>query len=863
MATIQDIKQRAQQVKDATQVGENTANRVGGVLVDLCDYDKETRDGLPVIATAEDFNNPTQQQAAKVPTVGAILGCMDEVPTSLSNKPVKSGGVLNQSALLLSSVFKKPTLVEQEEGKGKRISKINGKALYTTGISSHITTWIEIQEGCDIFVFGRTNTVQTSVALYSDRKEASFIWAEQNNDFVHIKASELEAMGAKYCRGTISGPQYDNESWFYIVKNVEDLIQEVTDLKMQSAVQIVPQDFTPNEKRNARDNIDAAHKYILNQKNISLNPISQYTIDSRNKWYYYKLYNSTFIPIEAGTLYEVVADLQVIISVLTSNETSEHGTPVTTFASGFDGRIVVPAGGSYSFVCPEDGRYLYVLLKGNAGNLNPSIFETVNLEDFIIGIQEEVDEIKAGEIDNLEQTDTSKRRIADSLGNTLTPLVIPVDTNGYEIPTTREILNVQKKSAQMTDIVWTPLADIPYQGTGGVFPANVPVTGLPYSSVKEIDKYIGYDVSIHTFMTAINNPYSLLYTECVKGSRSASAWGKVYHGVDQCAAYMGTVCSVLSGYGTGQVVQWSTAEDKWCAEINLNMVKVYEQNAQGLRIGDIIWIPGHNRLVVGLKRDSNGEVTHVQITESVGSHVRQNEDITAQTFNNKLADERGIIYRNIELYKNKYTPSPFVAVGDEQITPFVYNDDICTFAGDKATFRENDLIVLNYNLKSVGGWTAIKVFKDDVLVNTYQLSGIDQSELPEGQRNHALKLGNSHEYGQYKACMTNGTSESEFTYWEVLETKVSYQKLEDFNRIVWSSENGKPLSWTICNVNGTVYAHNEFSLEEIKDGYLDINLTNFNSRQYPNKPFSGNMYLKIHFEGGFGRVTNEPVVIEV
>lgn len=74
MATIQDIKQRAQQVKDATQIGENTANRVGGVLVDLCDYEKDTRDGLPVIATAEDFNNPTQQQAAKVPTVGAIIG---------------------------------------------------------------------------------------------------------------------------------------------------------------------------------------------------------------------------------------------------------------------------------------------------------------------------------------------------------------------------------------------------------------------------------------------------------------------------------------------------------------------------------------------------------------------------------------------------------------------------------------------------------------------------------------------------------------------------------------------------------------------------------------------------------------------
>ena len=885
---------------------------------------------------------------------------VDDTPTQFSNNLVKSGGVLNQDALFLSSIFKKPTLVEQEVGNGRRIKKTDGKAQYITGINSYITSWIKIQEGCDIFAFGKTNSIQTSLALYSNKNESSFIQAEQNNDFVHIKASELEAIGAKYCRGTISGSQKEDGNWFYIVKNIEDVINDIIsvysdnityngndvtltsidvfknsgevttiyadklnqqpvtfslingslilvidsennivtrtnsgDLKdgdvillayslsesrfyrglllsdrniqtsIQSSVQVLTQNFTPNEKRNARDNIDAAYKYILNEKNISLNPISNYTIDSGNNWYYNKKYNSTFIPIVAGVLYEVIADKQVIISVLTTNETSEHGAPVTTFASGFDGRITVPAGGSYSFVCPEDGRYLYVLLKGNSGNLNPSIFETENLEDFIIGIQKKVDEIKAGGIDNLGLTDSSKRRVADSLGNALTPLTIPVDTNGYEIPTTREILNVQKKSKQMTDIVWTPLADIPYQGTGGVFPANVPVTGLPYSSVKEIDKYIGFDVSIHTFMTAVNNPYSLLYTECVLKTRSASAWGRVYNGVDNCAAYMGTVCSVLSGYGTGQVVQWPTAEDKWCAEINLNMVKVYEQKAQGLRIGDIIWIPGHNRLVVGLKRDSNGEVTHVQITESTGSHVRQNADITAQTFNNKLSNEGGIIYRNIEIYKNRYAPSEFVAVGDETITPYIYNDDICTFAGDKATFRESDLIVLNYNLKSEGNWTAIKVFKDDVLVNTYQLSEIDQSELPEGQRNHALKLGNTHTYGQYKACMTDGTVDSEFTYWEVLETNVSYQRLEDTSRIEWSSENASALSWTICDINGTVYSHNEFSLEEIEEGHLDINLLNFNSRQYPNRPFSGNMYLKIHFEGRFGRVTNEPFVIEI
>ena len=47
------------------------------------------------IATPSDFDDPTPEQAAKVPTVGAILGCMDEEPTAGSNKPVKSGGVLN------------------------------------------------------------------------------------------------------------------------------------------------------------------------------------------------------------------------------------------------------------------------------------------------------------------------------------------------------------------------------------------------------------------------------------------------------------------------------------------------------------------------------------------------------------------------------------------------------------------------------------------------------------------------------------------------------------------------------------------------------------------------------------------------
>lgn len=41
MATIDEIKQQAEAVKNATQVGENTAGRVGGALAGLADIAKQ------------------------------------------------------------------------------------------------------------------------------------------------------------------------------------------------------------------------------------------------------------------------------------------------------------------------------------------------------------------------------------------------------------------------------------------------------------------------------------------------------------------------------------------------------------------------------------------------------------------------------------------------------------------------------------------------------------------------------------------------------------------------------------------------------------------------------------------------------
>lgn len=56
MATIDEIKQQAVAVKNATQVGENTAERVGGALAGLADIAKEQEDKIDKKADKETVN---------------------------------------------------------------------------------------------------------------------------------------------------------------------------------------------------------------------------------------------------------------------------------------------------------------------------------------------------------------------------------------------------------------------------------------------------------------------------------------------------------------------------------------------------------------------------------------------------------------------------------------------------------------------------------------------------------------------------------------------------------------------------------------------------------------------------------------
>ena len=63
MATIDEIKQQAEAVKNATQVGENTAVRVGGALSGLADIAKAQEDNIGKKADKEEMNRLLAKKA--------------------------------------------------------------------------------------------------------------------------------------------------------------------------------------------------------------------------------------------------------------------------------------------------------------------------------------------------------------------------------------------------------------------------------------------------------------------------------------------------------------------------------------------------------------------------------------------------------------------------------------------------------------------------------------------------------------------------------------------------------------------------------------------------------------------------------
>lgn len=414
-----------------------------------------------------------------------------------------------------------------------------------------------------------------------------------------------------------------------------------------------------------------------------------------------------------------------------------------------------------------------------------------------------------------------------------------------DVPANQGVRNAYKKAMQLKNLPWTGLSAIPNDTSATGISAGSH-TGVDYSSVKEYDKFVGFNVSLKSFMTAAHNPYSLLYTEDVKDGRSRSEYGITYHGKN-CGAYFGIVCNVFVFFALGFPIPWNTAEWHYLESEGV-LEKIYNQSASGVELMDVIWEPGHGNIIVDIYRDSRGNPVKIFWAESV-QNFPQVHEYTPEQFNARLASRNGIIYRYKDLYKNlEYRPSDFVAIEGETVEPYDYNEDVCTFAGDYAAFREGEEIWINYNLGETE-YTGLSVYKGETLIASYSLSS-----------GHKISIGSSLTAGKYTAVLTgNGTSEP--THFEVIETNVSMTNNSGDITVQFSSTNGVAIYAQMTYLDGS--SRGIIPIPTDNSGRLEFNANEILQAQYPDESFAQTTYLKVFFKGDYGTVRNNLISLEL
>lgn len=387
-------------------------------------------------------------------------------------------------------------------------------------------------------------------------------------------------------------------------------------------------------------------------------------------------------------------------------------------------------------------------------------------------------------------------------------------------------LNAIKRAYQMTDLCFTPLDSFVANPTKTYYMGQK-CQGLVYSSVKEMHTFVGVDVSFHTFMTALHNPRSVMYTENVSKPP--------YHGLN-CGAYYGTVCSGLVSYALGFKVYQKSCDIKKIDAMQF----VADQSVRGIQLGDVLWSKGHVALITGIKRDvRDGRAVEIEICEGVRPGCRR-KIVTGKELDKMLSKGKNKVYRYRYLEKVDYAPlTDFVAVGDELIEPYKYNDDICTSRGDKACYVVGDNVVLNI----AKGYKELEIYKESVLYRKMKIGNdldITINELP---------------YGSYKARVVNNQKKSDYTYWMVVDLNVETDRND--KNVHFHSSNSIPVYLEFCSARGggrSTRGIFELTEEDKEKEYVKVD-------RYIDElgKKSKYKYVRVHFECEYGRVTNLPV----
>lgn len=339
--------------------------------------------------------------------------------------------------------------------------------------------------------------------------------------------------------------------------------------------------------------------------------------------------------------------------------------------------------------------------------------------------------------------------------------------------------NVLASAKQCSQIKYTPVSILPSQT--GDFPANEEITGLPYSSARANDKMIGNHVSIHTFLSAVQNPRSVLYTRILTTKNAKT--------------YYGMVCSAFVDYC------YKVEPNFTCATF-LEQDNLIEIPYSEIEVGDVLNSGKHIILITDVERDESGKITRVTRTEGKKPTVKTTK-LSWNSFVKKYKSENYKAYRYNDIDNTGYEQLPYVCgYEDEALQTNISSPDIMSEFGDRAAFLAGESTMIN--VVNPRDYSSICVKRNGTTIKTTNI--IEDFKLSD------LKP------GMYEVSITNGYETSATTFF-VVDADCHYDASE--KRVYFHSDNARPIAVYVYDDLPTCKAI-ELTEEDRENGSYDV-----------------------------------------
>ena len=272
-----------------------------------------------------------------------------------------------------------------------------------------------------------------------------------------------------------------------------------------------------------------------------------------------------------------------------------------------------------------------------------------------------------------------------------------------------------ERARALSQLQWTPVADTMPSRRGGYFEKGKQYTGAPYSSVRSVGRYIGFDISVPTFLAAVENPHSVLYTENLTGK------------VPNAAPYYGTVCSAFTSYSL-QCGIWEVSR-RHGPEVSPGIAQVQPQSASTVEVSDVIYTPhatetsgSHVEIVTAVNKDDNGQTTSVRVEESTSPTVKTTLYAAAK-FDAHLASRNKRLFRIQDLdawrAQNRADWLRFPNYRADSATPSI-NRTLLLDLGDWVPYQKGQPVKFNVMNRDARGVKSLVI----------QRSGTAMDEIP-------------------------------------------------------------------------------------------------------------------------------------